>query len=313
MATDPTSAVLYELKCSGGKCWNDTLRRFSDRTFTSRSSMASLFGDIKAIAPAPRYGMVVGSHGLGWIPVSSQQRAARVRMHYDAAVLRTRYIGGTTPATQIEIGNFAGAMADASLHTEYILFDNCYMSSVEALYQLRHVTDRVVACPTEVLAYGFPYANCAPFLLGTPDLKAVADAFISYYTATDTPYATVAVIDCSQLDNLATLVREANLASTTDDATIRSDIQVMDGYSPTIFFDLGHYLSLKCSDATLRQVIEAQLALTVPVQGHTPRFYSALKGGSTAISHYSGLTTSEPSTNRLAATVDETDWYKATH
>ena len=313
MATDPTSAVLYELKCSGGKCWNDTLRRFSDRTFTSRSSMASLFGDIKAIAPAPRYGMVVGSHGLGWIPVSSQQRAARVRMHYDTAVLRTRYIGGTTPATQIEIGNFAGAMADASLHTEYILFDNCYMSSVEALYQLRHVTDRVVACPTEVLAYGFPYANCAPFLLGTPDLKAVADAFISYYTATDTPYATVAVIDCSQLDNLATLVREANLASTTDDATIRSDIQVMDGYSPTIFFDLGHYLSLKCSDATLRQVIEAQLALTVPVQGHTPRFYSALKGGSTAISHYSGLTTSEPSANRLAATVDETDWYKATH
>ena len=60
MATDPTSAVLYELKCSGGKCWNDTLRRFSDRTFTSRSSMASLFGDIKAIAPAPRTGMDSG-------------------------------------------------------------------------------------------------------------------------------------------------------------------------------------------------------------------------------------------------------------
>lgn len=44
---------------------------------------------------------------------------------------------------------------------EYILFDDCYMSSLEAAYDLRHVTRHLIACPTEIMAYGMPYSHIA--------------------------------------------------------------------------------------------------------------------------------------------------------
>lgn len=64
MATAPDDAVVYELKSAKGRCVADTLHRYHNRTFTSRQSMASLFADLKGIAPARKYAMIVGCHGM---------------------------------------------------------------------------------------------------------------------------------------------------------------------------------------------------------------------------------------------------------
>ena len=353
MATSEREAVLFELKKQNGRCLTDTLRRYSDRPFTSRQWLTSLFSEVMTLAPASRYGMVVGCHGLAWVPVQGQ-RSARKRlgsqeridkegepykeerlleeerlerkkqglskdqplpndlMHFEVqGPVTTRFIGGTYPETQIETTDLADAMADAGLHTEYILFDACYMSSVEVAYELKDVTHYLIASPTEVLSYGFPYITMGKHLLGTPNYKGIADSFISFYSSYNLPYGTVAVTDCTQLDALAAIAQQINAAAA--EQLVPNGVQIMDGYSPTLFYDLGHLMSLKDAGTVLTAAFAEQLEKTVPYKGHTGQYFTALKDAPVDIKHYSGLNTSQGSLNHMADRLSETAWYKATN
>lgn len=348
MATSEREAVLFELKKQNGRCLTDTLRRYSDRPFTSRQWLTSLFSEVMTLAPASRYGMVVGCHGLAWVPVQGQ-RSARKRlgsqermdeednlykeekidkeglykeeridkegddlMHFEVqGPVTTRFIGGTYPETQIETTDLADAMADAGLHTEYILFDACYMSSVEVAYELKDVTHYLIASPTEVISYGFPYITLGKYLLGTPNYKDIADSFISFYSSYYQPYGTVAVTDCTQLDALAAIAQQINAADA--EQNVPNGVQIMDGYSPTLFYDLGHLMSLKDAGTVLTTAFAEQLDKTVPYKGHTDQYFTALKDAPVDIKHYSGLNTSQGSLNRLADRLSETAWHKATN
>ena len=361
MATSEREAVLFELKKQNGRCLTDTLRRYSDRPFTSRQWLTSLFSEVMTLAPASRYGMVVGCHGLAWVPVQGQ-RNARKRlgsqerideednlykeekidkegddlMHFEVqGPVTTRFIGGTYPETQIETTDLADAMADAGFHTEYILFDACYMSSVEVAYELKDVTHYLIASPTEVLSYGFPYTTMGKHLLGTPNYKGIVDSFISFYSSYNLPYGTVAVTDCTQLDALAAIAQQINAAATeqinvaaaepTNAASegklntarsgknVPNGVQIMDGYSPTLFYDLGHLMSLKDAGTVLTAAFAEQLGKTVPYKGHTSQYFTALKDAPIDIKHYSGLNTSQGSLNHMADRLSETAWYKATN
>lgn len=339
MATSEREAVLFDLKKQNGRCLTDTLRRYSDRPFTSRQWLTSLFSEVMTLAPASRYGMVVGCHGLAWVPVQGQ-RNARKRlgsqerideedslykkekidkegepndlMHFEVqGPVTTRFIGGTYPETQIETTDLADAMADAGLHTEYILFDACYMSSVEVAYELKDVTHYLIASPTEVLSYGFPYITMGKHLLGTPNYKGIADSFISFYSSYNLPYGTVAVTDCTQLDALAAIAQQINAAA--EAQLVPNGVQIMDGYSPTLFYDLGHLMSLKDAGTVLTAAFAEQLEKTVPYKGHTDQYFTALKDAPVDIKHYSGLNTSQGSLNHMADRLSETAWYKATN
>lgn len=348
MATSEREAVLFELKKQNGRCLTDTLRRYSDRPFTSRQWLTSLFSEVMTLAPASRYGMVVGCHGLAWVPVQGQ-RNARKRlgsqerideednlykeekidkeglykkeridkegndlMHFEVqGPVTTRFIGGTYPETQIETTDLADAMADAGFHTEYILFDACYMSSVEVAYELKDVTHYLIASPTEVLSYGFPYITMGKHLLGTPNYKSIVDSFISFYSSYNLPYGTVAVTDCTQLDALAAIAQQINAADA--EQLVPNGVQIMDGYSPTLFYDLGHLMSLKDAGTVLTAAFAEQLEKTVPYKGHTGQYFTTLKDAPVDIKHYSGLNTSQGSLNHMADRLSETAWYKATN
>ena len=312
MATTSTDAALFELKVKKGKCVADTLRRYKNRTFTSASSMASLFSDIKTMAPAERYGLIVGSHGMAWLPVDNGRQSRRMVKHYDVGgPLSTRYFGGLTTDTQIETSALAQALADTDLKMEYILFDDCYMSSVEVAYEMKSVAHYIIACPTEIMSYGFPYGRCGEYLLGSLDYRNVVDNFIGYYSFSSSPYATAAVTDCTQLDDLADIVRQIN-EGVGEKSVSLTDVQPMDGYEPSLFFDFGDYIRHKCEDALLLEAFNAQLDKVVPYKGNTEYYYSALCG-KVRIDRYSGLNTSESSLNTLFQGYDNTAWYKATH
>ena len=339
MATSEREAVLFELKKQNGRCLTDTLRRYSDRPFTSRQWLTSLFSEVMTLAPASRYGMVVGCHGLAWVPVQGQRNAPKRLgsqerideednlykeekidkegesndlMHFEVqGPVTTRFIGGTYPETQIETTDLADAMADAGFHTEYILFDACYMSSVEVAYELKDVTHYLIASPTEVLSYGFPYITMGKHLLGTPNYKGIVDSFISFYSSYNLPYGTVAVTDCTQLDALAAIAQQINAADA--EQLVPNGVQIMDGYSPTLFYDLGHLMSLKDAGTVLTAAFAEQLEKTVPYKGHTGQYFTTLKDAPVDIKHYSGLNTSQGSLNHMADRLSETAWYKATN
>ena len=97
------------------------------------------------------------------------------------------------------------------------------------------------------------------------------------------------------------------------DSTQTSHIQRMDGYSPVIFYDLGDYVQTLCgTDSEIYNNFTILMEKVVPHKTHTEEFYTASRGP-IAVEKYSGITTSEPSTNSKMIDYPQTSWYIDTH
>ncbi len=154
LSTSATEIVLFELKYKKGMCVRETIRYYENPPFTTAEGITAILRDVIGYAPARRYGMIIGCHGMGWIPVQQTTSRTQVEKEYwqYEGRLKTRWFGGTTSRFQTDITTLAEGISGAGIKMEYILFDDCYMSSVEAAYDLRQVTDYMIGCPTEIMA-----------------------------------------------------------------------------------------------------------------------------------------------------------------
>jgi len=316
LSTSSTEAILFELRYYKGQCIRDTLKSFTDPALTTSTWITSLLNDVKDFSPANRYSMIISCHGLGWIPVSSYyMRSSGEKYHWEyEGGLKTRFFGGLTSEYQTDITTLAEGITNAGIKMEYIMFDDCYMSTIEVAYDLKEVTNYLIASPTEVMAHGFPYDIIGEHLVGDVDYAGISNGFYNFYTNYEAmPCGTIGVTDCSELDDLASVMKEINQQFTFDPDLI-SSVQRLDGYYPIIFFDFGDYVSKLCTDNTLLTKFEEQLERAVPsiYRKHTPYYYS-MSGGKIAINAYSGITISDPSTNSRTSPKTQTAWYQATH
>ena len=91
--------------------------------------------------------MIIGCHGMGWIPVSKTQSRSSlqtVKKHWEYGnAPMTRLFGGRESKYQTDITTLAEGILSAGLKMEYILFDDCYMSTVEVAYDLKNVTSHL--------------------------------------------------------------------------------------------------------------------------------------------------------------------------
>ena len=183
ISSTTSRANVIELKQEKGQCIRDTLMFYNQPDFTQRENISRMLNDVRAIAPARRYSLIVGCHGMGWLPVSTSR--ARSQYHFERDdVPQTRWFGGWTSEYQIETTTLADAISDAGMRMEYIMFDDCFMSSVEAAYDLKDVTDYLIGCPTEIMIYGFPYHLCTRHLVGTVDYAALCQTFLDFSIST---------------------------------------------------------------------------------------------------------------------------------
>lgn len=314
LSTSPSKAELFELKYQKGECIRIPLKDYISPAITTAAGITSMLEDVKSLAPAHRYAMTIGCHGTGWLPVSKAGKGRSVGQKYHweyEGEIKTRYFGGRTSEHQTDVTSLAKGIADAGIKMEYILFDDCYMSSIEVAYDLKDVTGYLIASPTEILVYGMPYANIGRHLVGKVNYEGICNDFLTFYQDS---YGTIGVTVCSELAPLAAIMKEINAACTFD-TSLRNSIQRLDGYTPVIFFDYADYVAKLCkARPDLLAKFNAQLERAVPnrYRKHTDYFYSA-SSGKMKINTYSGITVSDPSISFLAATKAETAWYKATH
>lgn len=289
-----TEACLYEIKMKRGKCMHDTIVRFDDYNYeyTSVEGLTKLLNLSKGSTPTPRFSMVIGCHGDAWIPACDMKRS----------------FGGIDVESRIDISTLKEALNKANILSEYILFDDCYMSSVEVAYELRGVCRYLIASPAEIMAAGMPFYDIAHDLLGEPNYEAICSDFYNYYVNNKSaPYGAIAVTRCSELEKLAEIVKKINANA----MELTQKVQFYDGYNPHIFYDLGDYIAAICDDAKLLDEFNSQMLLCVPYKAHTPQVY-VYDFGLIPVKKYSGLSTSAPSTNSRCISYGETAWRKAT-
>ena len=314
-ATSPLRASLLEITVNDGKTERVEHNIYSSLDYTSAQTITRVLSDVKSLAPSRRFAMTMGAHGTGWLPVSPAASRPSVEPihHFEfAGSPLTRYFGGTTSSFQTEVSALADGIRGAGLRMEYILLDNCYMSNIEVAYELKDVADYLIASTSEIMAKGMPFSLITPALFGDTNYKSICKGFYDYYsTNTKMPYGTLAVIKTSEILSMASIMKEI-YASFTFNEALRSGIQVLDGYNPAVFFDLGDYVEALCDNQELKQQFNDQLQRLIVDKVHTKCFYSMSRGAMT-INHFSGITISDPSINPIAATKTSTSWYKATH
>ncbi|MBR2326761.1 MAG: hypothetical protein IKA49_05310 [Alistipes sp.] len=328
------SATLYELRYDAklGKGVKDVVKSVSLPTPYNAALFESILTEITGIAPAERYGLIIGSHGLGWIPKDftpdydvgelSLFSTDAIRKLWTPAegALPTRHIGDGREEVRFNTTEISEAVKGSKRKFDYILFDACFMGNIETLYDLRNSADYIIGSPCEVMAAGFPYGKILPLLLlnnGTDyDLDKVCKTYVDHYLAASIKSACVALTKCDELEALAATLVAVNNAAKREQFNL-DNVQAYEGlninYNPAhVFYDLEDLVEQSCADEEAVKAFKAQLDKTVSSRYHTEGFYSTYNADYNIIKHYCGVSTSAM-VELYAPVWVNTAWYDATH
>jgi hypothetical protein len=243
------------LKITKGKA--DTIKLYKAQNSASKQVLKSVIDETFSLFPAQSYGLILWSHGTGWLPQGVYDNIKKTRSF------------GKDKDYEMEITDLAEAIPE---NLDFIIFDACLMSGIEVLYQLRNKAEIIIASPTETLVAGFPYEKIIPILLAPrPNYKEIALTFMEYYKnkSGELQSASIAVLDAKELEPLANLVKTA---AKNEDCPNRELIQRYDTKEPALLFDFEDYLEHLILDETDLIKLKEQISKAVLYNDFTPYF-----------------------------------------
>ncbi len=259
---------LYELTSDGDMLELKVFPRGNNLTI---SRMREVFSLMKEHAPADNYGLVLWSHGTGWLNDNG------VIDDPDATDIRPQSWGYDNIGRQkMKISSLAEVLKDVAW--EYVYFDCCHMATVEVAYELRHVTPLIVASPTELGADGMPYHRNLECLLEGADRlpQAVENTFRSYADGeiiTGNEGCAISLIRTSGLERLAELTRAVYAGNPQPDAQYRPVPYFRTVVMSTGIYDMWHYISALTEDTRLLARWQQAYQAVVPLAFTTPTVY----------------------------------------
>lgn len=306
---DPADAEprLLEIKTDEkGTAEQTVVKAYPEQNSTSVEVMRTVIDDALAFAPARSYGLVLWSHGTGWLP---------------AQVFGMLRSFGQDGNHIMEIQELAAALPDNTF--DFILFDACYMGNAEALYEVRRKAPYIIASPTETLASGFPYDRIiAPMFRREADLQAICSEFYRSYTAPGVPYqsATVSLTATGKLEALAAFLH--GLVEGKEEAIYSiplDELQILAFPSRThhLLYDLDDFVR-QIATPEQYETFQALMNETVLYKQATPEaiFDNGTQSGySLPIERFCGLSVYAPrkAFPQLNEWYRTLDWYKAVY
>ena len=335
---------IVELVYHRGQCAEKTLATISMPLSISNEDMTSYLKMMMDLAPADSYGLIFGSHALGWVPIEApgiNEVCVANNCKLDFSKLEniakgnpSSFIGeGHHPnfdipegiSNMFDIDDLASILTSTDVKFEYTIFDACLMANVEALYDLRHTSKYIIASVCEIMGDGFPYMTVVPKLLSGGgeyfDLDGACQAFNNHYAEEVGYSGSISLIDCSELEALTNITKEIITSSTNNpilpdiDQEIPATVPLQTYDGARLFYDFGQYITQLCQDEEQRAAFTAQLNRTVVSKYTLDKFWSGLGWSSYYNINpdvYSGISTSLPSSLYRSYYV-HTAWYKATH
>jgi len=264
------------------------------------ASVREVIGRVRTLAPADRYGLVLWSHGLAWMPSWATGYLTRSKARIGDIWPQTKWFGqdtGEHPEGYLDTEKLAEAIPAGVF--DYILFDACFMASAETLYALHDKTPWIVCSPAEVIADGFPYDKITAELLKvSPDLRAVCESYYRHYAQhPQSSYrsATVSLVETSQIEALAAVTASVLSAALTADSEALASmdllrLQPLDRYRRHFLFDAGSVVgeleARGLVPASVAQAWRVQLARTVIYEAHTSAMLDLPLGECCGLSMY---------------------------
>lgn len=204
---------------------DDDLKAINSRTIkeytpgqdaVNPATLTQILNDATNLRPARNYGLILWSHGSGWLPEGIiatskgvQWKESKIQQSTDGANGVAGYSFGYndqgSPKREMEINDLVAAIP-ADLDLEFIASDACHMSSIEMAYAMRNKSRYLIASAAEILVAGFPYEKIVGYMF-EPKANVVswARTVVDYYKTKsgDMRSITMSVVDTHKLDALA--------------------------------------------------------------------------------------------------------------
>ena len=292
---------LFQLKLEA-----DTIRQIVLETYASNQNSAStetltqIIDKVQKEYPADSYGLVLWSHGTGWLPSDIYSYL--------------RSFGQDGKNNFMEINDLASALS--KYHFDFILFDACYMSCAEVAYAFRGCADYIIGSPTEILANGFPYQTImGDMFKKKADVVGIATKFYTYYQS---EAGTISVMKSDELDELAATCRTLFHDKTESDlfAVPVSELQIMEYLTPNYhaLYDFDDYVSRLATEEQYN-AFKRSMEKAVIYKATTPKAVYAYPypyGSYLPVNKYSGLSIYVPqeALPKLNEWYKDLEWYK---
>ena len=229
------------------------LVKLYDNGFNSADTdnLKRVLDDVEYFYPSERRGLILWSHGTGWLPpgyYANPKEGRSVSKSFAQEV-----------GCEMDIRDLADVL---TRHYEFILFDSCLMATVEVAYQLREKTDYLIASCAEILVDGFPYSTIGQDFFydhtgkGPAALQDICKQYYDFYNAQSgaNRTATVSLIDCSKLDELAAVSRKIFAAHKADMPLVNpSAVQHYYTGNKHWFYDLTDYVKQFATESELSE------------------------------------------------------------
>lgn len=287
-----SSPRLVELKKQNGQVVEDVVCTYDDRNSVGVDETREVFADVFANPSflAESYGLIYWSHADGWVPYGQAS---------------TRWVGQdkTDGDHRMNLSELVTILQSAP-HLDFLMFDACFMSSVEVAYELRGFTDYYIGSPTENPGPGAPYERLVPLMAADQAAVEMSEAYFAAYeeiydgtSPTNTNWTggvSICVMRTDALEQLASLTAQLLPDEAVDNAALKEDVfdyDHIDDYRDYVgYFDLKQLMEQVLDDAsyaTWTQAFDAAIAYW----STTPKNYSQFAGmfsmeGANGITHY---------------------------
>lgn len=314
--------VLLVSNDSSANVVSPVVRSYDELDSCAVDSLRGFIQWAKSAYPSERYGMVLWSHGTGWLPdnyvplsfASKQAKLYNSKPEPNEEITKnlcptSSGFGSDVSASSSEMNIDSLTTALQNQNLDFVIFDACYMGDVEVAYQLRNTAKYLLFSQTEILNTGFPYNDILPIIDSQNDtqtmLKNIALAFHNSYSKSPYAYqksASISLIDLGSMNELANSFSNfiASATSITDKQTIlnlATNVQKvsLSGAYSNIKFDLKDWadkIYTLVSNTNSYMLFTNSFAKTVVFQTNTAYFMDTL-----ALSNIHGLNCYIPFTN----------------
>ena len=299
--------LLHIKKGEEGTVVADTAYRFPPRVSATKSALTQALNVTQALFPADSYGLILWSHGTGWIPPLASSSSAAQEQRSGSCPERTFGLDGKV---ELEIRDLAQAIP---YKLSFMLMDACFMGGIETAYEVKDSVDYYIGSPAEILTESFPYHKIMQHIFkSTPDYAAVCKEYYDYYNAKSGAErsATVALMDCSKLAEVAEVAKR--VFDQYGERIASLDLSLLQPYfrgsSSKYFYDLKDLVDA-IADASLSAEFAAALERAVPYKATTPYFIEL------PIRSFCGVSTyvpGNPADTKLADYYKQYKWNQAT-
>ena len=251
---------------------------FAENNSASPEVLAEVIDEVLQKYPAESYGLILWSHGMGWLPKTETNNSAQMlaEMNAEGSFPPVKWFG-QDDANFMNLSDLQRGLPDGVFR--YIVFDACLMGCVEVAFALRNKTDYLIGSAAEVIANGFPYRTLIPALFEENGEEEICRRYFEYYDVRSGSWrtATVGLVKTSELDALAETTRRVvqNNCDQIADLDLFG-LQSFDRMSSQWHwqFDLDEWIEMVASEDEYAQ-FKNKLDQTVLYEAATPKLFDS--------------------------------------